>query len=230
MQYNQVILSFSLLLLALSTQSYALEFKREEIEQLIKSHVEKNYTPESEGKMTVSVAKLDPRITIKPCQMPLQANIPEKSTGRNVNVKISCDDSTPWKMYLSAKVTMTYPVLVAKQTIEKGNRLSDENIELRYLPENKIRGEKLTDFHPIRGAKVKRRIAKGKAINNKNLCIVCKGDRVTIIAESNSFSIKTQGIALNSGNIGEQIRVENTRSGKVITPQVIAINQVVINL
>lgn len=230
MQYNQVILSFSLLMLIFSSHCLSKEYKREEIEQISKNYVEQNYVTKSEGKLNVSVAQLDPRIIIKPCEIPLKANIPEKSTGRNVNVKISCEDSTPWKMYLTAKVSITYPVLVATKTIPKGSRLTEDNVALKFLPEHKIRGEKLNDFEPFNGAKVKRRIGKGKAINNKSLCIVCKGDSVTITAESKNFSIKTQGKALSSGNIGEQIRVENMRSGKIITPQVIAINQVVIHL
>ena len=35
---------------------------------------------------------------------------------------------------------------------------------------------------------------------------------------------------LNSGNIGDQIRVKNSRSGKTVTAQVNAINKVLINL
>lgn len=42
--------------------------------------------------------------------------------------------------------------------------------------------------------------------------------------------IKTKGVALSSGNLHEQISVENSRSGRVIRPKVSAVNQVTINL
>ena len=42
--------------------------------------------------------------------------------------------------------------------------------------------------------------------------------------------IKTQGTALSSGNINQQIKVKNARSGRVITPKISAVNQVTINL
>ncbi|MFT6248801.1 MAG: flagella basal body P-ring formation protein FlgA, partial [Cognaticolwellia sp.] len=63
-----------------------------------------------------------------------------------------------------------------------------------------------------------------------NVCLVCEGDAVTISANSPNFVIKTQGIALSSGNLNKQIKVRNTHSGKVIRSKVTAINQVTIHL
>lgn len=226
----RVFFPLSCLLLLASPLSFAVDYDRAYIESFVKRHLEDNVPPPTDGKIAIKVAAIDPRVTIKPCQIPLKANIPEKNTGRNVNVKISCDDSTPWKIYLTAKVTTTLPVLVAKKTINKGERINESNVGIAYIAENKIRGEKLNESTGILGAKAKRRIAQGRAINRKSICVVCKGDAVTIIAKSSNFSIKTQGLALSSGNLTEQIKVKNSRTGKVITPQVSAINQVVINL
>jgi len=182
------------------------------------------------GKVTITVANIDPRVIIKPCQKALILNIPEKDIGRNVNVKITCTDSVPWFMYLSAKITKTFPVIVARNSIDKGTTLTNDNVSIQYLPENKIRGVKLTNINSVLGTKAKKRIGKGRAINKKNICLVCKGDAVTIIAKSSQFMIKTQGIALSSGTINQQIKVKNKRSGTIITPKVTAINQVTINL
>ena len=154
----------------------------------------------------------------------------KKTTAGNVNVKISCNESIPWKIYLSAKIEITKAILIAKNTISQGDKLDDSNVELAYIAINRIRGDKLTDSNIVFGAKAKKRIAKGKAITKRSICLVCKGDVVTIIASSKSFNIKAQGVALSSGNINEQVRVKNTRSNKIITPRVKAINQVVIHL
>ncbi len=226
----KIFLSFSFLLLSIPQLSLATTLDRAYLEHFVKTHLEENLTPQENGRLTIKVTNIDPRITIKPCEIPIKANIPEKAEGRNVNVKISCDDSKPWKMYISSRVTTTFPILVAKTTIAKGSRLNTDNTEIQYIAANRIRGEKLTNQKSIIGAKSQRRIAQGRPINKKNICIVCKGDAVTIIAMSTSFSIKTQGVALSSGNIDEQIRVKNTGSGKVITPKVSATNKVVINL
>ena len=230
MRLTKIIFTFIFILLIKQTTTFATELDSAFIERFATNYLIEQFPSTEEEKVLISVAHLDPRISIKPCKIPLTANIPEKNGAINVNVKISCDESIPWKIYLSAKVEITKAVLIARSTISKGDELDESNIELAFIPINKIRGNKLTDTKVVFGAKAKKRIAKGRAISKKSICLICKGDVVTIIVSSDNFSIKTQGVALSSGNINEQIRVKNTRSKKVITPRVKGINQVVINL
>jgi flagella basal body P-ring formation protein FlgA len=230
MYHTKLFLFFLTLLLIKQPTSAATELDSAFLEHFAKTYLLEKFPSTDEKKVLISVATLDPRIVIKPCSIPLTANIPEKNNARNVNVKISCDESISWKVYLSAKVEITEAILIAKSTISKGDKLDENNIELAYIATNKIRGDKLIDKRAVFGAKAKKRIAQGRAISKRSICLVCKGDVVTIIASSKSFNIKTQGVALSSGNINEQIRVRNTRSNKVITPRIKAINQVIINL
>ncbi len=234
MRHTKLFLFFFTLLLIKQPVYATNELDGAFIQHFAKSYLIDKFPSTNEKKVKISVAHLDPRIVIKPCSLPLTANIPDKAKARNVNinvyVKISCDESIPWKIYLSAKVEITEAILVAKSTISKGDKLDESNVELAYIATNRIRGNKLTDIEIVFGAKAKRRIAQGRAISKKSICLVCKGDVVTIIASSKNFSIKTQGVALSSGNINEQIRVKNIRSNKVITPRIKAINQVIINL
>lgn len=208
----------------------ATTWDRAMIESFAKSYLEEQISPLPGGKTSINVNNLDPRIIIQPCQTPLNANIPENIHRRNVIVKISCIDSTPWQIYLTAKVERTYAVVVAISTIEKGATLTEQNIAIKYLESNKTSGEKINDISAVLGSKAKKRIGKKRAITRKNVCLVCKGDAVTIIAVNQNFVIKTNGIALSSGNINQQIKVKNTRSGRIITPKISAINQVTINL
>jgi len=205
-------------------------FDRSYIENFAKQYVEKHVTAPPNGKMEVIVSAIDPRVQIKPCESPLQANIPENHNRRNVNIKISCVDSKPWYIYLPAKIINTIPVVVAKENISKGSLLDDANLEIAYHEQNKIRGEWQDNTDNLIGGRAKRSISKGTLITKRNICIVCKGDSVTIVARSDSLSIKTSGIALKDGNIGDQIRVKNKRSGKTISARISAINQVTIDL
>jgi len=230
MRHTKLFLTFSFLLLIKQSIAAATELDRVFIEHFAKDYLTDQFPSTEEERVRISVSHLDPRIKIKPCKIPLTANISEKIRAINVNVKISCDESIPWKMYLSAKIEITKAVLVATSTISKGDKLDESNIELAYMAINRIRGDKLTDKNIIFGAKAKKRIAKGRTISKQSICLICRGDIVTIIASSNSFSIKTRGVALSSGNINEQIKVKNSRSNKIITPRVKTINQVVINL
>ena len=230
MRTIKVFLSIVYFIVLFPLKSSAITWDRAYIESFAKTFLENKITPPLDGKISINVAHLDSRIIIKPCQVPLKANIPEKMSRRNVNIKITCADSRSWQIYLPAKIERTFAVVVASDTIEKGVLLSKQNIEIKYIANHKIRGEKLTNIEAILGSKAEKRIGKGRAITRKNACLICKGDTITIIAKSKNFMIKTQGVALSSGNLNQQIKVKNSRSGRIIKPKISAINQVTINL
>jgi flagella basal body P-ring formation protein FlgA len=223
--------SISLYLIVLfSFSSHSTTWDKAYLETFAKNYLEEKIAPPEGGKISISIASIDPRITIQPCKQKLIANIPQDTISRNVNVKISCADPTPWQIYLPARIEKTFAVVIATTTIEKGTMLSKDNIGIQYLASNRIRGKKFTNITAILGSKSEKRIGKGRAINTRNVCLVCEGDSVTITANSPNFVIKTQGIALSSGNLNKQIKVKNTGSGKVIRSTVTAINQVAIHL
>ena len=228
----QIKFSFIILCLIIlsSFTSHSTTLGRAYIETFAKKYLEEKIVPPEGGRISISIASIDPRITIQPCKQKLIANIPQDTISRNVNVKIYCDDPTPWQIYLPARIEKTFAVVIATTTIEKGTMLSKDNISVQYIASNRIRGKRLSDMTAVLGSKSEKRIGKGRAINTKNVCLVCEGDYVTITANSKNFIVKTQGIALNSGNLNKQIKVRNTGSGKVIRSKVTAINQVTINL
>ncbi|NQY63089.1 MAG: flagellar basal body P-ring formation protein FlgA [Alteromonadaceae bacterium] len=226
----KTLLLFITTLTTLPATSYTLALDRTYIENFVKSYVEKNTAVPTNGKVDIKVSKIDPRVAIKPCLSSLSANIPEKHSSRNVNVKIICKDSTPWQMFIPVKISTMVPVLVATTGISKGSILNESNISIEYRDQSKLRGEIINNTNKVTGAKSKRTISKGSAITRRNICLVCKGESVIISAISNDFSIKTTGIALKDGSIGDQISVKNRRSGKTIMARVSAINHVVVDL
>lgn len=220
----------STLLLFSASYSLATEFDHEYIEQFAKDFVEKNVDLPTNGKINIAPTKLDRRINIRPCSSPLTANIPENSYGRNVNVKITCKDSNPWHLFLPVKVSTQLPVVVTSTLINKGTVLSNDNLTIKYVDSKRIRGEVLNNMNSIIGAKAKRNIASGKTVYTNNICLVCSGENVTIQATSGTFSVKATGVALSNGSLGDQVRVKNSRSGKVVSGRVSAINNVEITL
>ncbi|GHE81121.1 flagella basal body P-ring formation protein FlgA [Thalassotalea profundi] len=207
----------------------AQSYSSETIKSLAKSFVEKNIETPKHGKVVITPADIDPRIEIKPCKIPLSLNIPENNSSRNVNVKISCEDSTSWVLFLPVRVETQIPVLIANQSISKGSLLDNTNIELTYIDQFELRGEAIKDINEIIGAKAKRTLTKGRPISPRSFCVVCKGDNVDIIAKSAVFMIQTEGVALKDANIGEQIRVKNNRSGRTVTGTVSDDHKVIIN-
>jgi len=200
------------------------------IENLAKETVENAFESNEDKKISIHVSRLDSRIQLKQCDQSLVANIPENHNSRNVNVKISCEGSMPWSIYLPVKVRSQVPAIIATSNISKGSILTHDNTALIYINENKVRGERITRSEDIIGAKAKRTISARKSITRRNICVVCKGDNVTIVAKSSTFSIKAEGLSLSSGHLGESIKIKNSRSGKLLTAKVSGLNKVQINL
>ena len=230
MRKLKILVSVTLIYLAIANPGSAMTFDRDYLYNFIKNHVENNVSLPEQGKLKVDVAEIDPRITLHPCLSPLTANIPENHNGRNVNVKIVCTDEDSWYLYIPVRIQTIVPVLVTRMRVNKGTLLNQSNMEVIFKDSNQIRGTVMTDTTLVTGARIKRNLSKGSVITDKNTCFVCKDEPVNIIAKSESFEIKSYGVALNDGSLGEIIAVRNKQSGRIVQGQVSAINQVVINL
>ena len=226
----KIFITFLIFMSNFSSQAYSNSYDRAFIMNFAKEYVENNTPISATGKRVVEPASIDSRIIIKPCSIPLIANIPDNYSSRNVNVKISCASSKPWHIFLPVKVTTKVPVLTTKYKINKGTILDKSNLVIEWRELSKIRSEIIDDIDLVIGARSKRTLSQGAIINKRIICVVCKNENVTIIAKSQDFMIKTAGIALKSATFGEQVKVKNIRSGRTINAQVKAINQVVINL
>lgn len=230
MSLLKILLKIPLLYFAIVSSNSAMTFDREYIYNFTKKHIENNVSLPDQGKLNVEVSEIDPRISLQPCLTPLTANIPENHNGRNVNVKIVCSDEDSWYLYIPVRIQTIVPVLVTRMRINKGTLLNQSNIEIIFKDSVQIRGTVITDPNLVTGARIKRNLSQGSVITDKNTCFVCKDEPVNIIAKADNFEIKSSGIALNDGGLGEIISVRNKQSGRIVQGQVSAINEVVINL
>lgn len=231
MKIKQIFFFLASIVTFITFSLQAQEITKEFIEDFAKKHVEKTLSKNitNDQKYFVSTQKLDPRIEIKQCDQPIVANILENQNSRNRNVKISCQ-TTPWHLFVPVKVIKKIPVLVASSNLQKGTVLNSNNTMIKYLADYKVRGETLKSAKTIIGARLKRNLQQSAAIYARNICLVCKGEEVTIIAKSATFEIKAAGIALSNGSIGEQVRIKNHRSGKIVSGRVNSLNNVLVNM
>lgn len=217
-------------LTSFSAITLAETYNAEELSAFTEKYLLDNLPKPPVGELEIIVNKLDPRIKISPCDTDIKVNIPENNYSRNVNIKIYCDGQSPWQLYLPTKINTIVPLVFAKQRINKGTLLSEDNLIVKYQNINNIRGETISEIATISGTKAKRNISKNKPLSMNNICYVCKDDSVTIIAQSSNLRIKTKGIALSSGAIGDTIKVKNVKSKKTVYAEVKNTQQVIINL
>ena len=180
------------------------------------------------AKILIRPQSLDKRFRRPSCITPIEVSLVSKNIKRNNTVKLSCKTQSayPWQVYLSVTVDIQYQVAIATKTLSNGELIDKDKVTLQYVNENHVRGTHFDSVEAIVGTKAKKRIAKGYPIFEQSICFVCKGDAVKIIAETDSFSIRTHGTAQSDGNLHDTIRVMNNNSNKVIKAEVIGIGEV----
>ena len=159
--------------------------------------------------------------------LPAVKNIPP---GGRISLRLTCKQPN-WSTYLSIKSAISYPVATAIMHINKGQKISSENIAFRLRDISKVNRGYFTNPRHLLGKQAKRLIKSSSIISPYMLdepILVRKGDSVLIQAGSAGLNISTLGTALQNGKKGRQIRVRNDRSGKIIKAYVLAVGKVTI--
>ena len=178
------------------------------------------------------------RHTIDVVRVPRSMHVPEGDIGydvslpnglRNgsmmaVNIAISLDGVPFRQIVCSARVHLYDSVVVAAHGMapEKVIQESDVRLEERELDDS--RNKPFTGLKDVVGRVPNRLIREGTMLTGamlRNPIIFDSGAQVYIMANINGISVRTEGIALQSGREGSVIRVRNASSGKVLRARVV---------
>ncbi|WP_252736090.1 flagellar basal body P-ring formation chaperone FlgA [Aestuariibacter sp. A3R04] len=180
--------------------------------------------------LQVEIVPIDDRIQIPSCPVGFQYHADPSSLSQSyVSVRVSCGNND-WYLFTNARVSRTRTVVVTSGMISPGTVLSAENLSFADVDVNMLRHTSFDDMTQLIGARVKRRIRNGQPIQSNMLCFVCKGDRITILAQAGGMRVKTAGIAKQDGVIGDNIQVVNASSNKTLIAEVANTQTVVVNL
>ena len=204
------------------------------ISELAKALINEKISVPANARVEIAPQPIDNRLLPAQCASPIKVELAsDREISRNNTVKVSCDTpdlAYPWQIFMSVRVDILFPVVVASETLAPGELISSTQIEIRYIDQNSLRGMQFSDTSQLSGVRVKRRVAKNFPIFANNLCFVCKNDSVSIYVRSSNFVLKTVGEALQDGNIGDQIRVKNSSSNKELDAIVTAIGEVEVRM
>lgn len=204
------------------------------ISELAKALINEKISVPANAKVDINPQTVDQRMLPAQCASQLKVELAsDREIRRNNTVKVSCntpDLAYPWQIFISVRVDILFPVVVATEPLAPGELISPTQVEIRYVDQNSLRGMQFSEINQLSGVRVKRRVAKNNPIFANNLCFVCKNDAVSIYVRSSNFVLKTVGEALQDGNIGDQIRVKNSSSNKELDATVTAIGEVEVRM
>lgn len=188
------------------------------IEDFAESFIKEQLILDKNEIATINVADLDRRVSISACQNNMTATlVGTKNLLRSATVRVKCESTTPWQLHIAVKINRQLPVIVSARPLAKGSALNANNTKIKYINKALLRSGSITDLKFIRKARLKRQIASGQMVLARDICLVCKGETVTITSTIGSLTVKTGGIALSNGILNETVRARNTNSKRIVT-------------
>lgn len=187
-------------------------------------------TSQTEGRYEIQVNQLDPRLRMPLCDKELTATLESPATpiGR-VTVKVRCDSTTPWTVFVPAQVRLFRDVVTTTRPLKRAGFIEQGDVVLRERDISLISQGYFTSMDQAIGQKLTRPTVTDQVLTQVHLEqaeVITKGDQVVITARSGTLSVRMPGEALSNGGLREQIRVKNLNSQRVIKAQVIAPGQV----
>jgi len=200
--------------------SFADSYYRNELEsfaqKLVFDEYNSQFTLQETEKLIVKAAPLDKRINYPTCVTGLTGEIVNNKIKSTTSVKVSCLDEKQWNVYLRIRVNLLLKVVVTNSALSKGQTLNETNIVSTYMDKSRIRNGGFTTTSSLYGTRLKRNLGSHKVVKDRDICFVCKGDKVSITANQSGLSIKASGVALSDANIGGTVRVKNSRTQRIV--------------
>ncbi|WP_158175210.1 flagellar basal body P-ring formation chaperone FlgA [Grimontia hollisae] len=198
------------------------------VKEAAETYVETLITAPEYGELEVRAGNLDSRLQLFHCPSPLQTEVPgRQSLNKSVTVLVSCKEDN-WQVYVPVQIRLLTPVVVAKRPLDRGVTIAKEDLIIQLVDARFQRGQTYTDNATLLGSRVKRVVGIGEPISGNDICMVCRNDEVIITAAGNGLNIIAKGTALSDGALGEQIKVRNTKSNRIVDGTITAVGQVIV--
>lgn len=206
-------------------------YDRHALQTLAEQYITDQAHIQPDQELQVQAMDLDARIGPRECAVTPQASTASAPPfNRQVTVKLKCPSPALWSQYVHVRISKLSTIVVANDHIARGQIISADDLTTEQRPQHFVRARYIEQPEVIVGSRSKRSIRRGLPISMNQLCMVCKGDNVSIIARFNGLTIKTSGEALEDGGVGDNIRVRNVKSGRLINAKVTAVETVAVNI
>ncbi|MFF7106888.1 flagellar basal body P-ring formation chaperone FlgA [Pseudomonas sichuanensis] len=186
-------------------------------------------TTQTGGRYEIQVNRLDPRLRMPLCSQQLDASLESPTPLGRVTVKVRCDGTAPWTIFVPAQVRLLRDVVVMTRPLKRESVVGEGDIALRERDVGTLGQGYLTQMDQAVGMKLLRPTVVDQVLTQQHLEqaeVVRKGDHVVIVARSGTLSVRMPGEALSKGGLQEQIRVRNLNSKRVVKARVTGPGQV----
>lgn len=201
------------------------------LEFMVEDYLERS---EIQARYEIRINPLDPRLRLAACDSDLTQSLesPAQPVGR-VTVRVSCEGSSPWTVFVPAQVRLFRQIIVATRPLKRDTVLGPVDVALIEQDVGPLSRGYLTSAEQAIGKKLTRPLQADQVLTPASLQLaesVRRGDQVVISARSGTITVRMPGEALSDGTLGEQISVRNQGSQRVVRARVIGPGQVEVEM
>lgn len=194
---------------------------KEELEPVISSYIKKENSS-AELKQVI----LSSNTMVSPGDLNISVESSNLMTGgrRAFDLVIVDNDHFKQSLTIPAIVAEYREVPVAKHQLSKGSILSDDDVVMARLSIESIPQDTVSQTSDILGYEAHSEIKSGEILRLQKFAppiLIQSGSSVTMKFQSALFEATASGIALESGGMGQEIKVKNDTSKKIISGRVI---------
>ncbi|WP_047049689.1 flagellar basal body P-ring formation chaperone FlgA [Vibrio mexicanus] len=199
-----------------------------QMQNAAENHVLSTVPAPAGGQLEVKAANLDRRLFATDCPEELATSSSSTNpSASNITVLVACE-SDNWRVYVPVRLSVSAPQVTAATNLDRGQIISENDVTMSMVDLHRFRRQGFSSTNLVLGAKLKKNIRVGEVIETRDICVVCRNETVMIRAVNDGMQITTRGVALSDGSHGEQIRVKNSRSNRIIDARVSGIAEVTV--
>ncbi len=206
------------------------EITKEEVLAAIRTLASSNKTEdlrvnEVSWSNSYSIPKGETRLEIQRMGEPQHGKLP-------VRVEAFVNNLSEARFLATATVDYWREVPVLSRNVERGMLINPSDIQIVRVNINQEGADIVSSAHEAVGQKAKSRIAAGSVIRRSLIDFpptILRGSRIAITYRSGGLSAQASGVAIQDGQIGEIITVQNESSKKQIRGKVIDSESVEVN-
>ncbi len=174
----------------------------------------------------VQTGRLDSRLRLAACDIPLETfSSPSNRQTAKMTVGVRCTGTKNWTLYVPVTVIVMADVVTAAKELRRGQILTAQDLIIEQHDIARLHRGYLANLKEAIGKQVKYNISRGQVITPAKVAApkaVKRNSRVTIVAQNPAIQVRMKGTALESGAVGDRIRVRNNSSKRELEAEVLA--------
>lgn len=127
-------------------------------------------------------------------------------------------------MAITVDCRLYQDVVVTNRVMRRGELLTDDALEIEERDVTSLKHGVFDRIEALETMQAARPIGAGDVITRRHaepIPVIHRGDQIVMQVVSSNMAVEAVGVAMQDGGVGEQIRVKNNDSGKVVRGQIL---------